>query len=252
MGSRVAHGVTDKCRIYRSEAPCRFIGAVGDLSQERTLLQIGLSSSWEGVIQKSFVANRSVDSLKVWQMMGDAISWGASQPMLPSSSSEDTWWGCHIGVSRSICYNNQHTQPSIAARWMLILSSSIPSAALSAGLLEWYCPRSWTVHWWNRRGYPFPKQGIRRECRSPWKYAVWKLECLPLEVGWKYYVITGFLKEEHKELTMLWHKKEKLLRLREQPEKFIKGTAAKYTDVWSSRASQVKPLMSIKQSSQTA
>lgn len=36
------------------------------------------------------------------------------------------------------------------------------------------------------------------------------------------------------------------LRLREKPEKFIKGTAAKCIGVWSSRASQVKPFMSIK------
>lgn len=28
------------------------------------------------------------------------------------------------------------------------------------------------------------------------------LECLPLEVGWKYYVFTVFLKEEHKEKTI--------------------------------------------------
>ena len=29
------------------------------------------------------------------------------------------------------------------------------------------------------------------------------LECLPLEVGWKYHVITAFLRKEHKEKTML-------------------------------------------------
>lgn len=28
-------------------------------------------------------------------------------------------------------------------------------------------------------------------------------ECLSLEVGWKHHVITAFLKEEHKEKTML-------------------------------------------------
>uniref|UniRef100_A0A8D2QVA6 Uncharacterized protein n=1 Tax=Zosterops lateralis melanops TaxID=1220523 RepID=A0A8D2QVA6_ZOSLA len=53
------------------------------------------------------------------------------------------------------------------------------------------------------------------------------LECLPLEVGWKHHLITAFLKEEHKGKTMVGLKKEKLLRLRDQPEKFIKGTAAK-------------------------
>lgn len=71
----MAHGV-NKCRIYQSDAPYRFIGAVGDLSQERTLLQIGLLSSG-GVIQSHFVANQDVDSLKVRQTVGDAISWGA-------------------------------------------------------------------------------------------------------------------------------------------------------------------------------
>lgn len=72
------------------------------------------------------------------------------------------------------------------------------------------------------------------------------LECLPLEVGWKHHLITAFLKEEHKGKTMLAPKKEKILRLREQPQKFIKGTAAKCTGVWSSRVSQAKPSMSIK------
>lgn len=67
-----------------------------------------------------------------------------------------------------------------------------------------------------------------------------------MEVGWKHHLITAFLNEEHKGKTVLGLKKEKLLRLREQPEKFIKGTAAKCTGVWSSRASQVKPFMSMK------
>nr|XP_013815870.1 PREDICTED: uncharacterized protein LOC106499048 [Apteryx mantelli mantelli] len=59
------------------------------------------------------------------------------------------------------------------------------------------------------------------------------LERLPSEMGWNYHVITSFLKEEHKEKNMLCHKKKLLLRLRERPEKFIKGTIAKCTDVWS-------------------
>lgn len=114
-------------------------------------------------------------------MMSDAICWGASQLMLPSSSSWGTWWGCHTSVFRSIFHSNQHTQPSFAVRWMLILSSSIPSAALSAGLLEQCCPRDWVVHWWNKRGNPFPKQGIKREHKSPWKYAAWN-QCAGMPV----------------------------------------------------------------------
>jgi len=52
------------------------------------------------------MANQGLDSLKAWQVMGDAISWDSSHLMLPSSSSWDTWWGCHTGVSRSISYSN--------------------------------------------------------------------------------------------------------------------------------------------------
>lgn len=39
------------------------------------------------------MANQDVDSLKTWQVMGDAISWDASQPMLP------TQLGHTMGVS---------------------------------------------------------------------------------------------------------------------------------------------------------
>lgn len=99
-----------------------------------------------------------------------------------------------------------------------------------------------------QREVPFPKarnqEGTQVTLQVLPEISV--LECLPLEVGWKHHLITAFLKEEYKWKTMLGLKKEKLLRLREQPEKFIKGTAAKYTGVWSSRASQVKPFMSIK------
>uniref|UniRef100_A0A8B9Q9R8 Uncharacterized protein n=1 Tax=Apteryx owenii TaxID=8824 RepID=A0A8B9Q9R8_APTOW len=62
------------------------------------------------------------------------------------------------------------------------------------------------------------------------------LERLPSEMGWNYHVITSFLKEEHKEKNMLCHKKKLLLRLRERPEKFIKGTIAKCTDVLKTHA----------------
>lgn len=169
------------------------MGAVGDLSHERTSLQMGLASFWEGVIQRSFVVIQGVESLKAWQMVGAAISWDASQLMMTSSSSWDTWWGVSHWWQEHLLQNSfvtnldesvnssKPTQPSFAARGMLILSSSNPSAASSAGLLEQYCPRDWVVHWWDKRMYPFPKQGIKREHRTPCKNATWN-QCAGMPV----------------------------------------------------------------------